>query len=408
MRVTFVSQWYPPERGVTVPLAIVDGLVARGHQVDVLTGLPNYPDGQLHDGYTIRPYRRDQSGRVTIHRASLYPNHSRAAAPRMANYLSFAAGAAMVGATRVPVPDVWLTYSSPATAALPAMLPRRRRHRRPHALIVQDLWPDSVLGSGMASPRLTQVIGRPLAALSQATYRSADSIGVISPGMRQVLTDRGIEPHRILDTPNWVAPLQAPERDVPSLRTHLGVDGGTPIFLYAGNLGEMQSLISLVEAFDRVVGAHLVLIGDGVMRREVEESAATRPHVHVLPPVAAEEVPALQAEADVLVVSLQDTPLLRVTMPSKLQSSMAAGKPILVQGAGDVADVVTKARCGATGSPCSDELRRAVESLASASPETRAELGRRARSWYDDHYSADAGAARVERLLQHAIEEHAR
>lgn len=406
MRVAFVSQWYPPERGVTLPKAIADGLVSRGHEVDVLTGLPNYPEGRLHDGYRIRPYRQDHDGLVQIHRAPLYPSHSHGAAGRMANYLSFAAGASLVSISKLPSPDVWLTYSSPATAAIPAMLPQHRR--TPHAMIIQDLWPDSVLGSAMATGFVTRALGRPLAALSHATYRSADSIGVISPGMRDVLVGRGIQPDRILDTPNWVADQHTPSYDRQDLRHRLQLRDEAKVFLYAGNFGEMQSLTTLIQAFDEASHADLVLIGDGMMRAEVERIAATRPNVHVLPPVPADDVPTLQAAADVLVVSLQDTPLMRVTMPSKLQSSMAAGKPILVQGAGDVAAVVERARCGATGPPRSSELRRAVRALASAETSVLGEMARRARDWYEAHYSAESGAARVENLLIHAIEEHTR
>ncbi|GAA1748875.1 glycosyltransferase family 4 protein [Nostocoides vanveenii] len=407
MKIGFVTQWYPPETGTAVPRAIAQGLGILGHEVHVLTGIPNYPAGRVYEGYRVRPYSSELDGDVTVHRAPLYPDHSRSSARRMVNYLSFAVGASAVSlTTRFPTPEVWLTYSSPATAALPAMLPRRRQ--RPHAMIIQDLWPDSVLGSAMATGFVTRALGRPLAALSHATYRSADSIGVISPGMRDVLVGRGIQPDRILDTPNWVADQHTPSDDRQDLRHRLQLRDESKVFLYAGNFGEMQSLTTLIQAFDEASHADLVLIGDGMMRAEVERVAATRPNVHVLPPVPADDVPTLQAAADVLVVSLQDTPLMRVTMPSKLQSSMAAGKPILVQGAGDVAAVVERARCGAAGPPGSTELRRAVQGLASAEASALGEMARRARDWYEAHYSAASGAARVENLLIHAIEEHTR
>lgn len=77
MRVAFVTQWFPPEPGTLVAAAIAEGLAARGHDVHVLTGFPNYPNGRLHAGYRLRPYRRDRySTRITIHRAPLYPSHN--------------------------------------------------------------------------------------------------------------------------------------------------------------------------------------------------------------------------------------------------------------------------------------------------------------------------------------------
>ena len=123
MRIAFVTQWFPPEPGTVVASAIADGLAVRGHVVDVVTGFPNYPTGELQPGYPLQRYRRDErSERVTIHRAPLYPSHNTRAVKRMANYASFSASATWLTRSRLSRPDVWLTYSSPATAAVPALV----------------------------------------------------------------------------------------------------------------------------------------------------------------------------------------------------------------------------------------------------------------------------------------------
>ncbi len=403
MRVGLVSQWYPPELGTGVPRAIAQGLALLGNEVHVLTGFPNYPSGQLYSGYSISPYLHEQDGAVQVHRAPLYPNHSRNSARRMANYLSFAAGASVVSLSKFPTPDVWLTYSSPATAAIPAMLPRR--HRAPHAMIIQDLWPDSVIGSDMASGTASRLMAPPLHKFCHATYQSADGIGVISPGMRRVLVDRGVDPEKIHDTPNWVdGGDRAPHLHRPRASLNLPSEG--TIFLYAGNLGEMQELVPLIEAFDGVSGAHLVLMGDGATRDRVIAAAQSRSNVHVLPPVDAGVVRDYQQAADVLVVSLRDTPLLRVTMPSKVQSSMSAGRAIFVHGAGDVAEVIHRARCGSSAAPGSTEVSGTVQRLVDAGPDIRQQMGARARAWYDDNFSAEAGSRRVHDLLIKTVERH--
>ncbi|WP_163562394.1 glycosyltransferase family 4 protein [Janibacter melonis] len=404
MKVGFVSQWYPPELGTGVPRAIAQGLARLGNEVHVLTGFPNYPSGQLYPGYSISRYMCEQDEEVKVHRAPLYPDHSRSAVRRMANYVSFAVGASAVSLRNLPTPDVWLTYSSPATAAIPAMLPRR--HRAPHAMIIQDLWPDSVIGSDMAGGRASQVMAGPLHAFSRATYRSADGIGVISPGMRQVLVSRGVDPAVIHDTPNWVDGGSGPRPSQAEDRTSLNLPTNGAIFLYAGNLGEMQELVPLIEAFDRVTGAHLVLMGGGASRDRVVEAAQGRTNVHVLPPVDAGVVRAYQHAADVLVVSLRDTPLLRVTMPSKVQSSMAAGRAIFVHGAGDVADVVRRAGCGAAAVPRSSEVAVSIQQLVDAGAQAREQMGARARDFYDANFSAAAGSRRVHDLLISTVERH--
>lgn len=402
LRVGFTTQWYPPEQGVLIPRLMAHGLARRGHEVHVLTGFPNYPTGRLQEGYSLRPYRREDDGPVAVHRAPLYPYHGPAPVRRAANYLSFAAAAAAVGRTRMPRPDVWLTYGSPVTAAAPAAAARRRGV--PHALVVQDLWPDSVFDSGMAG-RAQRTISQPLARLSLAGYRSADALGVISPGMRAVLVDRGLSPDAIVDTPNWAQAAPEAAADRPA-RGELGLPERGTLFLYAGNLGALQDLGSLLRAFDQVDGGHLVLIGDGMCRDELVTAAAGRSDVTVLPPVPADQIHQYLSAADVLVVSLRDTPLLRVTMPSKMQSSLAAGRPVLVQGCGDVADVVARSGAGAHGPPGSAVLARAAQHLVDIGPARRAEMGRLARAWYDEHYSPDAGVTQLEQLLRRSIERH--
>src|SRR5690606_16236981 len=122
MRVAFVTQWFPPEPAHT-PLAYALALEARGYDVDVLTGFPNYPSGQVVPPYRIQPCLREQlSPGITVYRAALYPNHSTSVVGRMVNYASFAAGSLAVAMTALPRPDVWLVYSSPATASVPALL----------------------------------------------------------------------------------------------------------------------------------------------------------------------------------------------------------------------------------------------------------------------------------------------
>lgn len=415
MRVTLVTQWFPPEPA-GVPAGYADGLAARGHDVHVLTGLPNYPTGVLADGYRIRPYQRERrdSG-VVVHRAPLLPSHDASAVRRAGNYLSFAAAAAVV-AQRLPRPDVWLTYSSPVTATLPALVAGRLDRlagRAParQAQVIQDLWPDSVLGSGMVSPgaaaRTAEVaLGR----YCHASYRASSAVGVISPSMRELLGSRGVPDHVVVDTPNWVpdpgtpTPHPAVRADRDAVRAALGLPTGR-LFLYAGNLGELQALDALVDTFAANPQAQLVLMGDGVARPRLLDLVARRglANLHLLTARPADQIGAVLAAADVLVVSLADTPLLRATMPSKLAACLAAGRPVLAHTAGDVADVVRGSGAGLAASP-SDPVasRAAVAQFVAMSPEQLAEHGRVAREVYLQRYTPAAGLDALERLLAHA------
>ena len=347
-----------------VPAAIARSLQDLGHTVDVLTGFPNYPTGRLPEGWQVRPYQREVvNDGLTIHRAPLYPSHDANPVRRMANYLSFAAGASVVANTRIPKPDAWLIYSSPATAALPAML-ARRGIRAPRAMIIQDLWPDSVTGSGMVDGLPGKGVGRSLDALCQASYRSCGAIGVISPGMTEVLRSRRVPAAKIHYTPNSVDDSFLDVGAPVNWHAELGNASGL-VFLYAGNIGPLQDLSPLVRSFTGVDDAHLVIVGDGVERAVIEAASQGVGNVHIRPAVGSAEIGRLIMGADVQVVSLQDTPLMRVTMPSKVQTSLASGRPVLVHAAGDPAELVADAGAGWSSRPVTrgDAVRAPSDSL---------------------------------------------
>lgn len=397
MRVNFVTQWYPPEpAGPAYAPAI--GLTQRGHEVNVLTGFPNYPTGRIYDGYSLKPYSRERgTDGITVHRVPIYPSHDANAVKRMGNYLSFATSASVAGQF-LPPADVWLTYSSPATAALPRMLQRPGR-RAPHFMIIQDLWPDSVTESGFTGGTAARAIHTTLDAFCKLSYRDASGIGIISRGMRDVLTERGVPDAKIFDTPNWVENRPLPEK--PRTRADLGLPASGRLFLYAGNLGELQALDDLVDAFSGAA-AHLVLMGSGIKRGDLEGRLASSPqsNIHLLPPVAAHEVAEYYERADVVIVSLVDTPLLRVTMPSKVQASLAAGRPILAHAAGDAAQVVREADAGVAVTPGdAAATRAAINRLAALDDAALARLGANGRRYFDSNFSATAGLDRLEAAL---------
>lgn len=385
-----------------VPSAIADGLAERGHDVEVLTGFPNYPDGKVHKDYPIRSYRRDErSARVTVHRAPLYPSHDKSSYKRILNYSTFAAAASWVGRRHIPQPDAWLVYSSPATAALPALL-RANRTTIPFYLLIEDLWPESVTQSGFVTGAAKAMVEVMLHRFCNWSYDRAAGIGVISPSMRGLLIDRGVDERKISYTPNWVDASQVQlEKPDPAQRHTLGLPCGR-VFMYAGNMGELQGLEPLVRAFAQVPDARLILIGSGVARPRLENLVKDEHILNVsfLDPQPTAVIGRYIAASDIQVVSLQDSPLLRATMPSKVQGSLAAGKPVLFHGAGDVATLVTDNRLGLACRP--GELTAtmtAIETLATYPADALAEMGERARAYYEQEFSASAGLDKLERLL---------
>lgn len=403
MRVAFVVQWFPPEPGTFVSSSIAHGLADRGHDVHVLTGFPNYPTGRLMEGYPLRPYRRDRlSENLTVHRAPLFPSHDRSGLRRAANYLSFAAAASWVSWHSLPRPDVWLTYSSPATAALPALVAPHRL-RAPHVLLVQDLWPDSVVESGLVSGRPAALAATVLSRFCDWAYRRADVVATISPGMAALLEARGVPHDKLAHVPNTLdaSHLRPDVRPTARLKKELGLPDGR-LFMYAGNLGELQGLDLLIEAFAATPEATLVLVGDGVLAPHLRELAGrlAATNVHFTGPQPPDQVGAYVAASDIQVISLRDTPLLRATMPSKTQTALAAARPVLAHAAGDVATLVDTVACGASATP-GDRARTvaAIRALNAATEEELDAQGRAGRRYYEENFSPGAGIDRLERLL---------
>ncbi|WP_110181067.1 glycosyltransferase family 4 protein [Nocardioides solisilvae] len=412
-RVAFVCQWYPPEPAA-VPQGIATALADQGLRVEVLTGVPNYPTGVVADGYAAWRPSREQLGGLPVRRVPLYPSHDASAVRRLLNYASWAVSAAVLGQRLLRRADVALVYSSPATAALPAMV-ARRLWGTPYVLLVQDVWPDSVFASGFLPGTVGRVARRVLEVLVGWTYRSADHVAVTSPGMVGLLASRGVPADKLSVVHNWVeeAPAAQPEAgEADAVRAAWGVGADDFVLMYAGNHGQAQALEPVVDVFAGLpadAGCHLVLVGDGIAKPGLVERAAGHPLVHFLDPVPRTAMPALTSAADAQLVSLDAQPLFAVTMPSKVQSIMAAGVPLLVSAEGDSADAVRTAGAGLTAPPGDrDALREAVLALAATPAEERRAMGRRGRAHYEEHMSRDVGAGALRRLLERAADRRRR
>lgn len=408
LRVLMLTQWYDPEGGSAAQAGVIArALHRRGVHVEVLTGFPNYPSGTLADGYRIRPYHREVLDGITVHRTPLWPNHDEAAAKRAANYLSWAVGASVVAPLRAPTADAVLVHSTPATAGLPALALRRLRGL-PFVVHVQDLWPQTVVSSGFLDEGRRRRVERPLHAMCDAIYRRAAAIAVTSPGMAPLIAARGVPGTRIHLATNWADESifrPAPRR--PELARRLGLDRQFTL-MYAGNLGPYQSLETVLETADLLRGRAdigFALVGGGVRGNALREESQRRrlDNVVFVDPVPFTQMTDVLALGDAQLVSLQDLPLFRTTLPSKLQAVMAAGRPVIGAVTGDAAQVVEDASCGVVVSPGDPRaLADAAVAMADAGPTARRGMGEAGRRYYEQHFSEDVSAQTLTELLASA------
>lgn len=408
LRVLMMTQWYDPEGGSAAQASVIArSLARRGAHVEVLTGFPNYPTGEVAQGYRVRAYQREVLDGITVHRAPLWPSHDASATRRAANYLSWSAGATMVALSKVPKADAVLVHSTPATAALPALAVRATRGT-PFVVHVQDLWPETVLTSEFLSHRGQGFARRPLDAMCNAIYRRASSVAVTSPGMAPLIEARGVPTERIHFAANWAdeCVFRPVERSQSAAET-LGLTRRFTV-MYAGNMGPYQSLDTLLDAADRLrdrpdIG--FALVGNGVRQAHLRDAVARRnlESVTFVPPVPFTQMTSVLALGDAHLISLADLPLFRTTLPSKLQATLASGKPVIGAVTGDAARVIRTAKAGPVVTPGDDAaLAAAIRGLADLPPDGLARLGAAARNHYVSEFSEDIAAQTLLTLLQSA------
>lgn len=401
MRVLILSQWCDPEptfKGVL----FAQELQRRGHDVEILTGLPNYPGGKLYPGYRVRWRTREVLGGVPVLRVPLYPSHNGSALRRVANYASFAFSAS-VAALSVQKPDVTYVYHPPASVALPAMVLKARGV--PFVYDVQDLWPDTLAATGMIR---NATVLKAVGSFMRVVHRAAAETVVLSQGFHDALLARGVSPETVTVIPNWTYEDRIETRQPGVERAHeLGFAGRFNV-VFAGTMGPAQAMDTVLDAAASLEGerdVRFVLVGGGIETTRLTEQIHRRglTNVVLLPRRPVEEVGELLALADAVLVHLRDDPLFAITVPSKTQSYLMSGRPILMGVRGDAAAMVEAAGAGFTFPPEDGEaLAAAVLRMKQASLEAREAMGRNGAQFYRDQLSLRVGVGRFVSVLQRA------
>lgn len=398
MKIVIVTQYYAPE-AIRIPDTLARRLVARGHEVRVITGYPNYPDGVLFPHYKQRWSHVEIVEGVQVRRVPLFISHSYNPIARFANYLTFGWSAAFAR-TWVRSADVVYVYATQMTPAIGPSL-WHAIFRTPYVLHIQDLWPESVTGSSMVGGGIAKrVIEGLLRPWLRYLYRTASATIAIAPSMARMLVERGVPQNRIHTVLNWSATesdADAIEKD-PS-RSHVSI-------VYAGNLGDHQSLDTVIEAANavkRLENLRVTIVGSGVAEKKLRELARSLDahNITFKGRVAPEKMGKIYAESDFQIVSLKDLKIFDGTIPSKLQASLFHGIPVITTVRGDVKKLV---QANGIGFACDPEdvkqLAGAFMQAAALEPEQRARMGKVAKDYYDRSMSIDSGVAQIEEILQ--------
>jgi len=402
MRILIVTQYFWPENFRVNDLATA--LKARGHRVTVLTGKPNYPGGTFFPGYGFFARGSDDFDGIPVIRVPLVPRGPGGGLRLAINYLSFALFASVAAPFRCRDEyDVIFVYEvSPITVALPALVLRLIR-RTPVLLWVLDLWPESLSATGAIRNRTA------LAAVSRLVrliYRWSDRVLVQSRAFEARVAGMGVPARKIAYFPNWAESLfDAP---APAARPPVPLPPGFRV-VYAGNVGAAQDFPAVLAAAALLRSRqdiHWIIVGEGRMHGWVEREIGKRGlagTVHLAGAYPLASMPALFGEADVMLVSLRKDPIFALTIPGKLQSYLAAGRPVVGMLDGEGARIVRESGAGlACDAERPEALAQQVLELCAMPREVREEMGRRGRAYYGEHFARERLLARLEELMEEA------
>lgn len=386
-RILVLTQFFWPEETL-YPRDIADHLSAEvGADVQVATGYPIGPGGRIYPGYRQALRFKESWRGVGVNRVPLVINHSANPVERFANFASFAASAVM-RLQLAKSANVVYVYATPMTAAVPAQI-WKLLFGTPYVLHVQDIWPESVTGSGMLHSSLNWFVSRALTPWLRSVYKNASHIFVISPGMKALLVSRGAIEENISVVFNWAAENSIVETDGSE---HSERD---LVLAYAGNLGRMQDLSTVVEAVQSAsegFDIELRIAGDGVEEGALRRLAGSSSNIKFLGRIDPAEIHELYRESDFQLVTLLDMPIFRVTIPSKLQASLASGVPVITTVQGDVARLIQEYQAGLVADP--ENTGSLADAFARAAATTAAErrrMGRNAKRLYEDLMSKRVG-----------------
>lgn len=407
MKILIVSQYFWPEPFIINDLAI--NLAKGGHDITVLTGKPNYPDGKLYDSYHQDGLQHECfNENVDIFRVPLRPRRSASSLNLICNYLSFI----WSGLRYFPRLmkgrdiDVILVFApSPITSVIPA-IPLKWRKKAHLAVWVQDLWPESLAATGHVRNHLLLAL---VGVVVKIIYRFTDTLLIQSRAFHAPVAKMA-SPRKIVYYPNSInlttvasSPGEALSADLVRL-----LDSKFCI-VFAGNIGKAQAVETIVEAaklLKDIPDCRLVLVGSGSMLDWAQEQKKA----HLLDNLVLAGrypmslMPCIYERAAGLLVTLKKDQIFSYTIPSKLQSYLAAGKPIIAALNGEGARVVEEAGAGLSCmAEDAESLVGCIRELYEMPVEERQQMGEKGHAYFLEHFEMSRQAEHLVDILAHRL-----
>ncbi len=401
MKILLLTQYFWPENFRINDLAA--GLAQKGHEVTVLTGIPNYPSGRYFSGYGLFKNLKQEYRGAAVLRLPLISRGRGGRLRIVLNYLSFMVSALIFTPFLCRGKFDLIFFSlSPLAEGIPAVLVKKIQ-KAPLVFYAVDLWPESISALGVIkSPFILNGVAK----IMRFVYKHCDQILVSSSGFIGPITAMGVDESRISYWPQWAENnyrmIPAGDSSTESREMPLGFR-----IMFAGNIGAAQGLKTIIEAADKLKylqDIHWIILGDGRMKSWAEKEIRSRKlenSVHILGRRPIEAMPRYFALADVLLVSLKNDPVFALTFPAKIQSYMACGRPILACLNGEGAKVIQESGSGIScPADDSESLAETVLKMYNFTDTERKEMGLRGRAYFEKNFSRNVLLPRFEKWIQ--------
>lgn len=400
MRVLLVTQYFYPENFKSNDIALE--LTKRGHDVTVLTGLPNYPEGKIHENYGFFKRTKENFQGIHVIRTWLVPRGKGGGIRLFLNYFSwafFASIRALFLSFQKKFDVVFVHEPSPITQGFPAIVVKKIQ-KIPLYFWVLDLWPESLSSAGGIKNKYTLSI---FTNMVKYIYNNSDKILISSKGFAASILAKGNYNEKLVYFPNWAEDsilkgnLDYPIPDLPK---------GFKI-IFAGNIGVAQDVDSIIKAsliLKEKLDIHFIFIGDGRSKIQLEDFVQENnlnQTVHFLGRFPIDAMKTFFNQADVLLVSLKDELIFNVTVPAKLQAYLCTKKPILGMLNGEGAKMINDANCGLSlNAGDSNGLAEKILELYKMSNEDRNILGGNGFKHFEENFTMSKCIDNLEFILK--------
>jgi colanic acid biosynthesis glycosyl transferase WcaI len=381
MNILVLSQYFWPENFRINDL--VTQLIKKGHKVTVLTGLPNYPNGNIFPEYQQSPKDFDEYQGANVIRVPLIPRGN-SAVRLLLNYLSFMVTASIIGAWKLrgkKFDSIFVFCPSPITVGVPAIV---LKYLKSASLTfwVLDLWPETLKAVGIVKSQW----GLKLVGLFvRFVYKHCDAVLGQSKDHLPAISKYVKDSNKLHYFPNWAEDLYS---ETKSFAPEIEKKENTFNILFAGNIGQAQDFPAILDAAEELKSEkHIrwLIVGRGRMHEWVKTQVKERKledSFLLVGSFPVERMPEFYQHADCLLVTLKQDPFLSMTIPCKIQSYLAAGIPLLgmIDGAG--ATVIEEANAGFVASAGDGhQLASIVKEMSQLTPKERQTLGENGRDY---------------------------